>query len=136
MTDIATIGGDAGRFDMTSRVRYVLAVSAIAASTARLVATFGAAATGDLGPFTAFGFTVIFPLVLFALIFRLGPTRSREGTLMRIGTACQLIFIVAAPSIALHLLLGLPVVFLLVELFETRSPILLRKSITRMLVTC
>jgi len=136
MTDSAAAEPDAGRFDMTRLARCALAIAAVAAFAVRLAATFAAAAKGDVEPATGFGFTVIFPLVLFTLIFWLGPNRSREGVLMRIGTACQLILIVAAPPIALLLLLGLPVVYLLVELFETRSPAFLRKPITRLLVGC
>jgi ABC-type multidrug transport system fused ATPase/permease subunit len=127
---------DAGRFDMTRLASCALVISAAAATAARTVAAVGAARSGDLGPSEGFSFTVIFPLVLLTLIFWLGPDRTREGVLMRIGTACQLILMIAAPSLALHLLLGLPVVFLLVEWFETRSPALFRAQISGLLVTC
>jgi hypothetical protein len=91
---------------------------------------------GDLEPALGFGFTVIFPTLLLAVLLRLGPTRSREGALMRIGAAAQLVLVVGLPAFALQLLLGLPVVFLMVELFETRAPRRLREPIAAMLVAC
>jgi hypothetical protein len=59
-----------------------------------------------------------------------------EGVLVRIGTACQLILILAVPPFPLHLLLGLPVVFLLVDLFETRLPRRLREPVAARLAAC
>jgi hypothetical protein len=136
MTDAPSAVPDSGRFDMTRLARHALVVAAAAATAARTVSAFAAAQSGDLGPFEGFSFTVIFPLVLLALIFSMGPSRSREGVLMKLGTACQLILMIAAPPFALHLLLGLPVVFLLVEWFETRSPARFRARISGLLVAC
>ena len=59
---------------------------------------------------------------------------SREGILMRAGTMIQLCLIVLLPSAALYLALGLPVVFLVVELFETRVPHVIREPIVRIAV--
>lgn len=55
---------------------------------------------------------------------------------MRLGTAWQFILIVAVPPYALHLLLGLPLIFLLVELFETRLPRRVREPVTAWFVEC
>lgn len=49
--------------------------------------------------------------------------------MMQLGTLIQLVLIVSLPTLALYLALGLPVVFLAVELFETRFPASLRDPI-------
>ncbi len=41
---------------------------------------------------------------------------------MQVGTMIQLLLIIALPGFALYLALGFPVAFLVIELFETRSP--------------
>ncbi len=78
--------------------------------------------------------TVIFPAVLIAILLKFSPAESREGLLMRIGTIIQLLLILALPRFALHLALGLPVVFLVVELFETRLPAELRNKLAGLVV--
>ena len=45
---------------------------------------------------------------------------------MQVGTMIQLLLIIALPGFALYLALGFPVVFLVIELFETRSPVTFR----------
>jgi hypothetical protein len=55
---------------------------------------------------------------------------------MRLGTIFQLVLVIAVPRFSLQLLLGLPVVFLLVELFETRLAPGLRDAIATLLVEC
>ena len=87
-----------------------------------------------MGALNAFGFSVVLPAVGILMILSLGPGRTREGILMRIAAVLQLIMIISVPSFALHLLLGLPVAFLAVEMFETRLPPRIREPITRMLV--
>ena len=54
---------------------------------------------------------------------------------MRLGTVMQLMAIIALPEFALLLALGLPVVFLVVELYSTRVPISARSRISRAFVT-
>ena len=88
----------------------------------------------DPAPLLAFPLTVIFPTLLILLLLRMPPARSREGTLMCIGTIVQLSLIVLLPGIALYLALGMPVVFLVVELFETRMPRRIREPLVRMAV--
>ena len=48
---------------------------------------------------------------------------------MQIGTMIQLLLIIALPGFALYLALGIPVVFLVIELFETRAPTIFRSWI-------
>ena len=105
-----------------------------ASAIVRLVLAIAAARTGDLEPLSAFGLSVILPFSGLVLILSLGPSRTREGVLMRIGTAIQMILIVILPRFGLHLLLGLPVAFLVVEFFETRLPSRLRDPLARMAV--
>ena len=124
-------------FRPTPLVRRGIIVAAALAAAVRLATAVEAEARrGDLEQLTAYGFTVVFPLVLIGLLLSQGPGRTREGVLMRIGTACQMILIIAVPPLALHLLLGLPVVFLMVELFETRLPTTLREPVAARLVQC
>jgi hypothetical protein len=82
----------------------------------------------------AFPLAVVVPFALIVGLAQLPPTDSREGALMRLGTMIQLVAIIALPNLALYLALGLPVVFLVVELYETRVPPLLRDRVFRFLV--
>jgi hypothetical protein len=87
-------------------------------------------------PLLALPLTALFPAVLVVMLAVMPPAKSREGVLMRIGTMIQLLLIITFPTISLYLALGLPVVFLAVELFETRMPPGIRLPLTRFFVTC
>lgn len=87
------------------------------------------------GPLLAFPLSVMLPALLVLAMAVASPAVSREGALMRLGAMIQCVLIIALPRLALHLALGLPVVFLLVELFETRCPPSLRSAITRRILT-
>ena len=124
-------------FEPTSFARRAIIAAALLAASGRLILALAAATrTGNLGPLTAYGFTVVFPLVLIGLLLSMGPGHTREGVLMRIGTAWQMILVIAVPPLALHFVLGLPIVFLLVELFETRTPARLREFVAARWVRC
>jgi hypothetical protein len=82
----------------------------------------------------AFPFAVVFPILLFAALAGMKPSETREGALMRLGVMIQLVLIVLMPGLALYLALGLPVVFLMVEIFETRCPARLREIVAARLV--
>ena len=123
-----------GAYRPTPVAVLILTLAAVAGTVARLVAAVLAAVGGDIEPLNAFGFGVILPVTGVLLILSFGPSRTREGALIRIGSALQLILIISLPRFALHLLLGLPVVFLAVELFETRVPAWLREPIARFVV--
>lgn len=90
---------------------------------------------GDVTPFLAFPLTVILPALAFVYVGQLRNMVSEEGVLMQIGVMIQLILILSLPFFALYLALGFPVVFLVVELFETKAPRALRQSIKRRLLT-
>jgi hypothetical protein len=116
--------------------RAIIAGGLLAASGRLLLALTAAIRTATLGSLTDYGFTVVFPLVLIGLLLSMGPGRTREGVLMRIGTACQMILVIAVPPLALQFVLGLPIVFLLVELFETHTPARLREFVAARWVQC
>lgn len=117
-------------------MRLAVALAALLAAAFRLAMAVHDASAGDPASLTGFGFTVVFPLVLIAALLAMGPARSREGVLIRLATAGQLVLIVAVAPYALHLLLGLPIVFLLVELFETRLPSAWREPIAARMIAC
>ena len=89
---------------------------------------------GDEHALLAFPLAVIFPALLVAILAMLPPAETREGLLMRAGTIIQLLLIIGLPPHALHLTLGLPVVFLVVELFETRLSPALRDRLAGLVV--
>lgn len=72
--------------------------------------------------FLAFPLTVLIPALAFLFLATRKSMTSAEGVLMQVGTMIQLLLIIALPGFALYLALGFPVVFLVIELFETRSP--------------
>ena len=112
----------------------MVAVGAVVAMAFRIVHAAEAAKLGDLEPMRAIGFAVVFPLALLLPLSRMGPNRTAEGVLMRFGTAVQLVLVAALPRWGLHLALGLPVVFLVVELVETKLPRAFRDLIERTFV--
>lgn len=100
----------------------------------RLLDLIRGLSAADEEPLLAFPLSVIFPALLVVALMRMPPAASREGILMQLGTMIQCVLIVALPAFALHLALGLPVVFLVVELFETRCPPALRDALARRVV--
>ena len=107
---------------------------AFLAATLRAIAALVDLSKGDVTTFLAFPLTVILPAVAFIYIGLLKDLVSEEGALMQIGVMIQLILILALPGFALYLALGFPVVFLVVELFETKAPPRLRQRIKRRLL--
>lgn len=100
----------------------------------RGVEVAGKLGQGDPDPLLAYPLGVVFPALLVLLLLRLPAAKSREGILMRVGTVLHLLLIMALPSAALYLALGFPVVFLVVELFETRMPPRWRDPLVRIAV--
>lgn len=115
---------------------FVISVLACAAIPAlvRAVDVAGKLAKGHPDALLAYPLGVIFPAVLILLLLRMPPASSREGILMRVGTIVQLLLIILLPEAALYLALGFPVVFLVVELFETRMPARWRDPIVRLAI--
>lgn len=114
--------------------RHAVHAALAAAVLVRGVELVRALRLSDEGPLLAFPLSVIFPALLVVVLTLMPPAISREGALMRLGTMVHCLLIVALPRLALHLALGLPVVFLVVELFETRCPRPLHDAIVRRIV--
>lgn len=77
---------------------------------------------GDVSAILAFPLTVIVPTFAFFYVGQLKNMISEEGALMQLGVMVQLILILSLPSFALYIFLGFPVVFVVVEIFETKTP--------------
>lgn len=90
----------------------------------------------DSAAFLSFPLTVLIPGLAFLFLATRPGMASQEGALMQLGTMIQLVLIVALPRFALILALGFPVVFLVVELFETRFPLRYRAWIKRQVIQC
>lgn len=91
---------------------------------------------GDKTAFLAFPLAVLLPALAFLFLATRKGMSSAEGVLMQIGTMIQLLLIIALPGLALYLALGFPVVFLVIELFETRSPVPFRMWIKSRIISC
>jgi len=124
------------RYQIQSGIRLSLICLIVASFIMRLCEALIEACSSDYSQLTAFGFAVLFPAVLCALLLAMPPARSSEGILMRIGTIFQLILIICLPSLGLLLLLGLPVTFLIIEVLETKLPPAFRDAIKSRLVQC
>ncbi|MEP5625314.1 MAG: hypothetical protein ABJP82_22315 [Hyphomicrobiales bacterium] len=84
---------------------------------------------GDQTSFLAFPLSVILPVMVFSFLATRRTMVSQEGALMQLGAMVQILLIIALPRFALYLALGFPVVFLLVELFETKIPSVFKTAI-------
>jgi hypothetical protein len=100
----------------------------------RIVMMVVALGSGDPSRLLVFPFSAILPAVLMTVLAVMPPTRTREGLLMRVGAMIQLWLIILLPTIALYLALGFPVVFLVVEIFETRISPRIRDPLARLVI--
>lgn len=89
---------------------------------------------GEPSEFLAYPLSVILPALMFAFLVGRRTVASEEGALMQVGAMIQLLLIIALPSVSLYLALGFPVVFLVVELFETKMPSALRQRLKGLLI--
>lgn len=121
-------------YQMRPSARIVAGCACILLAGVRAIDVVGGLARGEEHALLAYPLTVIFPAVLIVFLLMFPPAESREGLLMRVGTISQLLLIMALPGFALYLALGLPVVFLVVELFETRLSATLRERLARLVV--
>lgn len=100
----------------------------------RIIAMIVALRSDDPSPLLAFPFSAVLPALLLIGLTIMPPTTTREGLLMRVGAMIQLWLIILLPSLALHLALGFPVVFLVVEIFETRVSRRIRDPLVRLVI--
>ena len=89
----------------------------------------------DEAALLSFPLAVIFPTILIGALLLMRSAKTREGILMRLGTIIHLLLILALPDLALYLALGFPIVFLVVEIYETRFPKILTHPINRIFVS-
>lgn len=110
-----------------------LVVTAIAISM-RLFFALDKWLQGSSTEIEAYSFAVIFPAVLIVALSFMDKTKTKEGLLMRFGTMIQLLLIISLPKFSLYLALGLPVVFLVVEIFVTRVPKIITTPFERIIL--
>ncbi len=89
---------------------------------------------GNQTAFLTFPLSVILPVMMFSFLATRRSMASQEGVLMQLGAMIQILLIIALPRFAIYLALGFPVVFLFVELFETRMPNATKTAIKRILI--
>ena len=97
----------------------------------RLVKSIYGLAEGKPDDFLAFPMTVIVPSAALVYLVRMPATRTSEGILIRFAAMVLILMIIALPAASLHLALGFPVAFFMVEMFETRVPAPLRSTVKR-----
>ena len=122
-------------FKIGDNTKIVLGIIAVVVCLLRGITMVSSLYAGKEAELLAFPFTVIFPAILIVLLLQMGPAKTREGLLMRIGTLIQLLLIISFPGFALYLALGFPFVFLTVEFFETRLPERLTAPLTKLVLS-
>ena len=113
-----------------------LSLATLAIIALRAVEAISALGRSETTAFLAFPLAVLIPALALLFLATRRDMRSQEGALMQLGTMIQLLLIIALPRFALYLALGFPVVFLVVELFETRCPLPLRNWIKAQVLRC
>lgn len=110
------------QYAMRKEMQAVILALVALVVTIRLIWAIHSWQNGVNAPLLSYAFCVVFPASLAVLLLLMPATRTKEGLLMRFGTVIQLLLILSIPPYALYLALGLPVVFLVIELFVTRIP--------------
>lgn len=123
-------------FNIRPFVVFLLSIAATIAVATRAIEAVRGLQTADETAFLAFPLAVMIPALAFLFLATRRGMSSQEGVLMQLGTMVQLLLIIALPRYALYLALGFPVVFLVVELFETRSPAKVRDWVKKQVVSC
>lgn len=110
------------RFHLRPVVLVVIVGCGVLLALHRFLTSINGLDEGKPEAFLAFPMTVILPIAALADLVRMPATRTSEGILMRFAAMVLILMIVALPAVSLHLALGFPVAFLVVEMFETRVP--------------
>jgi len=122
------------QYSLNSKVALIFKSLTVCASIIRLLHALVKWNEGSNAEIEVFTFTVIFPAVLIFSLVEMKTAQTKEGVLMRFGTLVQLLLIICIPPFSLYLALGMPVVFLVVELFVTRIPNNISSSIERFIL--
>lgn len=123
-----------GGYALRKEILIALFLTVGVACLARLFFAMSSWMDGHSGMLEAYSFCVIFPSVVICSLCFLGNTKTKEGLLMRFGTILQLLLIISIPALSLYLALGLPVVFLIVELFVQKTPRVIYVPIERLII--
>ncbi|WP_299734547.1 hypothetical protein [uncultured Roseobacter sp.] len=123
-------------FSIRTFVVFVLSTAMVVAVMLRAVKAVQGLQNSDETAFLAFPLAVMIPALAFSYLAVRRGMSSQEGVLMQLGTMIQLLLIIALPQFALYLALGFPVVFLLVEIFETRFPAQIRSWVKKQVISC
>jgi predicted DCC family thiol-disulfide oxidoreductase YuxK/uncharacterized integral membrane protein len=121
-------------YSIRNRMRWTAILLTFLATIIRLVSAFNQWDAGSKTAIESYSFCVIFPAILIIVLAFMKGTKTKEGLLMRFGTMVQLLLIICLPPLALYLALGLPVVFLVVELLVTRLPLRISRPLERMII--
>ncbi len=109
---------------------------AVGAAFVRTADAINQLSQSEAAAFLALPLSVFLPALALLFLATRGEMLSQEGALMQLGSIVQLLLIIMLPSFALYLALGFPFVFLVVELFETRLPAVLRDRIKALVLSC
>lgn len=122
------------KYSLSSKVLIIFFVVTALAVSVRLFFALDNWFQGTSSEIEAYSFAVVFPAVLILALSSMGKAKTKEGLLMRFGTMIQLLLIISLPQFSLYLALGLPVVFLVVEMFVTKVPEVIKTPIERIIV--
>jgi predicted permease len=121
-------------YSLRPKLLFILATIILIAATLRLLQAVSLWQTGINDGLEAYSFSVFFPCLIFSALAISKHAKTKEGLLMRLGCMIQLILIISIPSFSLYLALGFPVVFLVIELFETKVPKTICEPIERLII--
>lgn len=122
------------RFHLRRPLPAVLGICLGGLVAGRLFKSICALTAGKPDDFLAFPMTVILPGAALTYLIRMPGTQTSEGILMRFAGMVLILMIIALPPASLYLALGFPVAFLVVEVFETRTPAAVRSTLKRWVV--
>ncbi len=123
-------------YKIKSLVVFTLSVAVAIAVAVRVFEVAKGLQNSEETAFLAFPLSVMIPALAYLFLATRRGMFSQEGVLMQLGTMIQLMLIIALPKFALFLALGIPVVFLVVEIFETRFPIKIRLWVKKQIISC
>lgn len=121
-------------YKINSFVLFLVLTVAVCAFLIRAYAALSDFLYGDETGLLSFPLAVVLPFSALLFLASRRAINSPEGVLMQLGTMLLILLIIALPALSLHLALGLPVVFLAVELFEQRMPEKIRTAVKSKLI--
>lgn len=133
-TKHATSNKESSVFSIRRSIQLIfIAITACAASVL-LISALSQWQSGSKTAIESYSLCVALPAILIAILSCMKGTKTKEGLFMRVGLMTHLLLIILLPDFALHLALGFPVVFLIVELLTTKLPAKLYHSIEKTII--